>query len=142
MIGICPRTSLILDELILGLNEFLDQIDLSKSYVALSVFDVARGYVDQLLFTQNEVRNIKAMHLIIFLICPMKSNLREKFKQLRNYTLRDDTCNVKESLAAKFNAFSSYRFGLEWDRRHFVVFTASGDVVNFASEQGMLGIFA
>jgi hypothetical protein len=65
MISVCPRTAVAINDLIAGLNEFMTAVDLSNSYIALTVFDGAYDYVDLLLFTDDAVSS-NILKLIAF----------------------------------------------------------------------------
>jgi hypothetical protein len=116
MVAMCPRTVPILDDLLTALHLFKQHVNFTSSYVALTVFDGARGYVDIARFTNSY------------------STISRAIDSLRNYTMRDDSCNLYQSANAKMQQLSSYRFGQLWDLTHFVLFTSSTDLVNFDSD--------
>jgi hypothetical protein len=117
MISMCPRTSLGIDYLIDGLNTFMENLDPSNSYVSLSVFDGGWGYVTLVPFTRDW------------------AYLLRSFDKLRDYVQRDDGCNVKESVIDILQSVATHIFGQPWDRKHMVVFSASGDLLNYASDE-------
>jgi hypothetical protein len=112
MISMCPRTLEIMDHLIESLNIFVNSSNLNNSMLALSVFDGVKDFIDIIHFT-NDLESIQ-----------------EAVTSLRYYTLQDNTCNVKQPVISKFKQFTSHVFGQPWDRRHFVTFSASADLVD------------
>jgi hypothetical protein len=115
MVSMCPRTTPLLNDLITALHLFKKQLNFDNTYVALSVFDGARGFVDIAHFTNSY------------------NTISYAIDRLRSYTVRDDSCNMFEAVNLKFRQFSSFKFGQPWDRTTFVVFSASSDLVGFAS---------
>jgi hypothetical protein len=61
--------------------------------------------------------------------------LLRSFDKLRDYVQRDDGCNVKESVIDILQSVATHIFGQPWDRKHMVVFSASGDLLNYASDE-------
>lgn len=55
MVSMCPRTTPLLNDLITALHLFKKQLNFDNTYVALSVFDGARGFVDIAHFTNSYV---------------------------------------------------------------------------------------
>ncbi len=56
MIGMCPSAVQNKEYLIRALHLFKARTNFTDTYVALTVFDGARGYIDILPFTNNRVR--------------------------------------------------------------------------------------
>ncbi len=55
MIGMCPRTLVVLEDVIEGLYSYVNTSNMDTTYIALSAFDGAKDYVNLLSFTQNIV---------------------------------------------------------------------------------------
>jgi hypothetical protein len=118
MIGMCPRTLVVIEEVIEGLYSFVNTSNMDTTYIALSAFDGAKDFVNLLNFT----RNISAIHAA--------------FDNLRNYNQRDSSCNVKQSVLSMLRAFKTSTIGQPWDRKFLVIFSASIDITNYISDFG------
>jgi hypothetical protein len=116
MIGMCPRTLVVIEEVIEGLYSFVNTSNMDTTYIALSAFDGAKDFVNLLNFT----RNISAIHAA--------------FDNLRNYNQRDSSCNVKQSVLSMLRAFKTSTIGQPWDRKFLVIFSASIDITNYISD--------
>lgn len=55
MIGMCPRTLVVIEEVIEGLYSFVNTSNMDTTYIALSAFDGAKDFVNLLNFTRNIV---------------------------------------------------------------------------------------
>lgn len=133
MVSVCPRTAVAINDLISSLNTFIRAVDLRTSYIALTVFDGALDYVDLLPFTNKAVSN-GCIIIVLFVMLTsliLQTLINSTIANLSNYVLRDDTCNVRQSIAKKFSEVSAHVYGQPWDTLNFVIYTATGDLVNY-----------
>jgi hypothetical protein len=69
MIGMCPRTLVVIEEVIEGLYSFVNTSNMDTTYIALSAFDGAKDFVNLLNFTRNIVTlNNQYTLLLLFVI--------------------------------------------------------------------------